>query len=253
MWQANYIIVDDIFSGFASNHEDVMTRSDLYFKLLNEDIDRQNVKLAFGQGVHEHDIRSMVESLSKQSASFSYASDTQLVKASKQNTHKHFSQNILVSIARESAENIYEMDLLLDGANEFFNDHMTGQHVQGMALIEASRQAFLSVTEQFYLAGDDREFYFVINNIHIDYLQFLFPLRSTIKYTILEEKIKGDRLSFNVAVDIIQAGKVCATTHIRFTAFEKMTIVGKEQGIANKVISAVHQQHAVENAINKAA
>ncbi|WP_462164963.1 AfsA-related hotdog domain-containing protein [Pseudoalteromonas xiamenensis] len=244
MWKNSHIIVDDIFQGFSDGNDAVLTRTELYNKLLKNEVDLENVNFILGQGINELDLRNMLRSLDVDTSKFTFANENKYVKASQNNTHKHYFQNILVSVARRLENKTYEMDLMLDGGNEFFSDHMTGQHVQGMAIIEAARQAFLSVTEQFYLASKDEKFYFVINDINIKYKRFVFPVASTIQYTILEERLTDDRMSFDVCVDVIQDGKICANTLVSFTVFEYNTIDEKEKRAAAKVVSSLLEQHS---------
>ncbi|RJE76083.1 hypothetical protein BGP78_13805 [Pseudoalteromonas sp. MSK9-3] len=244
MWNNTYIIVDDIFQGFSDNNETVLTRTELYSKLLSNKVNLDNINLIIGQGINELDLRAMIRSLNVDIRRFSFTNDSNYVKASKNNTHKNYFQNIIVSVARRTMDKVYELDLMLDGANEFFADHMTGQHIQGMALIEAARQAFLSVTEQFYLASNKEKIYFVINDINIKYKRFLFPVSSKVRYTILEENITEDKMAFDVSIDILQDGKVCATTAVTFTAFKYEVIHKKELRAAQKVVASIIKQQA---------
>lgn len=53
--------------------------------------------------------------------------------------------------------NIFESHLMLNDRCAEMSDHVTGQHLQGMILIEAARQMTLAVTEMYFIDSNDRE------------------------------------------------------------------------------------------------
>ena len=110
---------------------------------------------------------------------------------------------------------------------------MTGMHIQGMALMEAARQAFLAVTEAYFLNGDDRDYYFVIKRMDVAYTNFVFPFDATLRYDITRISQKNDRHGFDADIAILQAGETCTTVQVSFTAFEATTIAERERGVAD--------------------
>jgi acyl-CoA thioesterase FadM len=253
MWKEQYILVGDLFESFANHSEEVLTRSAFYQKLENETISLEHVQLWLGQGVHRRDIELLIESTHNPLDAFEIFGSDVLPRANRNRTHKHRTQNVLVSTARKVGSKQYELMLALDEANEFLDDHMSGLHVQGMALVEASRQAFLSVTEQFYLAENDQDFYFVINSIATDYTSFLFPLPTRLSYKVIEETLRPNRLSFVVEIELIQNDQVCATSNISFTAYENQSIVNKEIRAAATAVKRLIEQEPFSPNITSAA
>lgn len=253
MWKEQYVLVGDLFESFASHNENVLTRSDFYNMLECESLPERNVRIWIGQGVSRSDIESLIVSNGKPLSSFQILGNETAPKAIRSRTHKKRSQNVLVSAALKLSANQYELMLVLDEANEFLEDHMSGLHVQGMALVEASRQAFLSVTEQYYLSDTEMDFYFVINSIAIDYKSFLFPLPTRLRYQIISEKVRQNRMTFSVEIDLIQNDEVCAISRIDFSLFENKAIISKETKAAKKAVDRLIEHVTVSSSINTAA
>ncbi|MEU6299282.1 AfsA-related hotdog domain-containing protein [Streptomyces erythrochromogenes] len=135
-------------------------------------------------------------------------------------------------------DSLFGAGLRLHNDNELLLDHQTGQHVQGMVVIEASRQMFLAVTERFFAAQwPQRKYYFVIEYMNTAFENFLFPLCSTIEYRITESQTQDpSRLSFTAEVGIHQAGRRSAFTQLAFTAFDTDVIEVKEDRRARRAV-----------------
>lgn len=114
---------------------------------------------------------------------------------------------------------------------------MTGQHIQGMAVIEAMRQAFLTVTEQFFLEDTEEGYYFVIHEMAIRFERFVFPVEAQVNYKIQEQRVKSGRYYAQVEVTVKQGGHVCAVSNISFTAYNSVFISDKESQIAQDTIN----------------
>jgi len=253
MWQEKYIVVGDLFSSFAEGHASVLTRSQFFMQLTQSPVTSEQVSLLLGQGVDKTDIEKIIRLTSNPLDAFTLVDHSDQPKAVMQHTHKHRMHNVVVSRARRISDDEFELDLMLDSANELLADHMSGAHVQGMVLVEAARQAFLSITEQFYSAALEMDFYFVINSMDIEYKSFLFPVGSRLNYRILEQKIRKDRMSFEVAIEIHQAGKLCAQSRIGFTAFEASAIARKEQRDALATVDRLLQKSGAYGTLTTAA
>lgn len=167
-------------------------------------------------------------------------------KAGRALSHKAQLQNVLVSVPRRLADHCFEVDMDIDDKNELMLDHVTGKHVQGMVLIEACRQTFLSVTQKFYLAGkEDEKYYFVIDSIEVKYLAFVFPIEAQIVYTILDSNLVNPaKMSFKSHMAIVQNGVTVTEMTVEFTAFSHSLISRKEgrlaqQSVANAMASTL--------------
>jgi len=155
--------------------------------------------------------------------------------------HKYRERNVLIAGLRQIDALRYQADLRLDNDNELVLDHTTGQHIQGMVIIEAARQMFLAVTERFYAsAWPERDYYYVIKNFDTDFENFLFPLDATVDYEILKASIDNpERLSFGVEIAVHQAGNRASLSRVEFTAFESAVISQKEGKRAARTVEQI--------------
>jgi acyl-CoA thioesterase FadM len=228
------IVVADIFSNFAQEHESVITYSEL-LRLLATQPPEAGLSLIPGQGMEV----GLLYALQRQFEVLSLRvlePTRYLPRAGNRQAHKQRPQNIVVSLARQLDRSNYEMDIHFDGSNEFFQDHMTGQHIQGMAIVEAMRQSFLSVTEQYHLNTSIHAYYFVIHDMSVRFERFLFPVDARLCYQIIKESIKDGRYGATVDIKVEQAGDACATGSVCFTAFDAAFIEGRERVAAKEVL-----------------
>lgn len=117
-------------------------------------------------------------------------------------------------------------------------DHQTGQHVQGMIVIEAFRQSFLAVTESFFPL-ESKSTYFVINVMNTTFMSFLFPLPAHVNYRILEARRSGKRARYRVVMSAVQNDIPCATAEVCFTVYPASSITPKEAELAEEITEAM--------------
>lgn len=87
---------------------------------------------------------------------------TYLSRETTRNTHKNKAENVLISEVSQIDVASYQCHLLIDDGCAEMADHVTGQHVQGMVLLEACRQMVNSVSERFLIKKTVRNRLFYI-------------------------------------------------------------------------------------------
>lgn len=102
-------------------------------------------------------------------------------------THKHEGRNVMIGPPRRAGEADFVADLVIDERNEVLEDHLTGQHIPAVALIEATRQMWTAVTEQFLLAGDAPT-RFVVASVGGRFERYVFPLPATLELQVVERE-----------------------------------------------------------------
>ncbi|MFD6968931.1 AfsA-related hotdog domain-containing protein [Streptomyces sp. NPDC059979] len=233
------VLVGDRFSGFAVQ-ENVFTISQLV-----DDIRRgvyategDPVLIESAQGVSEADVFLIVEELRHRGLDRIHVRLQPSTLSGAGEVHKHQVANSLIADLHQVDDSLFGAGLRLHNDNELLLDHQTGQHVQGMVAVEASRQMFLAVTERFFAAQwPQRKYYFVIEHMNTAFENFLFPLCSTIEYRITESRTQDpSRLSFTAEVGIHQAGRRSAFTQLAFTAFDTDVIEAKEDRRARRAV-----------------
>lgn len=227
------IVVGDVFNVPQSDTNFIMNESDAVEAILSLRSLSQDVELIVEQGVDMLALARAVEHratmMSPDSPAYHLRPRQCMPRAVRRLAHKAKTENICVSFPRRTSEHEFEIDLHFSGQNEFFLDHMTGFHIQGMVLSEAARQAFLAVTEEFFLRDKTEKYYFVIKHQNISYENFVFPFGAKLNYRIREHKEKNGRYSFVVDIDLVQAGEVCCRVDIAFTVFEAEKISARER------------------------
>lgn len=203
-------------------------------------------RLVAGQGVREAELQAIHDqarwALSARNIDIGPAL-RRGARASRLLTHKHRIQNAIISHPTRIDENHFEALLLLDERSELMTDHQTGQHIQGMILIEAARQLFLAVTEEYFIgqAVHDR-YYFVINNLDVKFKGFVFPVDATLGYEIVSKDIQNPaRMRFDTVVSVLQGGACVTEVAFGFTAFYASKIEEKEQQQAVSLLDRKRQ------------
>jgi hypothetical protein len=208
------LVVGDKFSNYVQG-KDAITLSQLH-GLLSLPIQflpgQGRTLLVPGQGLGDATVRDLLDTAARSPnlIHFDFSLWHNLPeRASTALSHKHKPENILLSMPRVLAEDEYEMHLLIDERSELMQDHQSGQHVQGMVLIEAARQMTILIAECFLLPKSNIHYAFVLNNMSADYNNFTFPIAATIVCRIEEKQIDNPRrLKFVMQADVCQCGQV---------------------------------------------
>ncbi|HSK38659.1 MAG TPA: AfsA-related hotdog domain-containing protein, partial [Arenibaculum sp.] len=243
MSRAAIYVVGDKFATFGAN-DGVVTVSDLLTGIEQGDFageSGQGTHFRLGQGLHHEQIQMLVAAAESRQILQSFdrkIRDGRDTCAKRGEVHKHRPENVLITSPRRIADDVFESDLVIDDRCELMNDHVTGQHVQGMVLIEAARQMFLAVTEAFFVDPESgHHYYFVINEMNTEFRRFLFPVEAIVRYRIIESDVTDPgRLSFTAAIDVMQADRSTTTVNVRFTAFDAEVIERKEAEKARQTI-----------------
>jgi len=153
-------------------------------------------------------------------------------------SHKNRSKNQLLSLLTKTDNGCYVTEVLIDDANDIMADHTTGKHLQGMLLIEASRQLFISVGEKYYAGneGPDRGSY-IIDEMHIDFVNFAFPIPMFVQLKVNSINRKNKRkVSFDTEIEFTQNNTVVAKIKIGFTVLDSIVFHKTEKILAKSTI-----------------
>jgi len=239
----HFFVVGDTFAGTASKISGLLDETEALEKVLTSGRLENDVYFHPQQGVDLHSIDAAVRDYNadtgENQGKFHLVSGKRGPRATRRYAHKNRAENIVICAPRRLSNTLFEMDLCFSAQNEFFLDHMTGMHIQGMVLIEAARQAFLAVTEAYYLKGDERDYYFVIKSMDTQFQNFVFPFDAVLRYEVTRASQKDNRHGFDADISIIQSGNVCTTIKVAFTAFEAKSISDRELVIAQDCVNAL--------------
>jgi hypothetical protein len=241
-------LVGDRFAEFAKN-DDVLTITQA-IDLVTTRAPGESYVLVPTQGVPDHALAELEARVARAGLGHAVEIDWEArqSRADRGLTHKHRPENIMISEPWRIREDSYGAQLCVDDRCAEMSDHTTGQHIQGMVLIEAARQMFLAVSERFFLqSAKDRSFYFVINKLDVSYHAFAFPVATDITYQIVDKQL-DPRGTFRCEAKIgfHQAGVLVTQVVVRFTAYDAQFIRVREDAMAKDVARAAIATHARE-------
>ncbi|MCG8273901.1 hypothetical protein MIC97_20675 [Aquamicrobium sp. NLF2-7] len=161
-------------------------------------------------------------------------------------THKHQPYNSLISIPQEQPDGSFRANLLISTGNELISDHVTGQHVQGMVLVEACRQMFIAVSELCHMEHEDgRRSYVVFNKMEVAFKAFTFPIPAVIEYRALScTSPRSDRMSITAQLNVMQNETVTTTLAVDYTLFNATRLQQKEVAMGIKAVKTYAGFHA---------
>jgi len=248
-------VVGDKFHEFGK-HESVKTIGELEEMVRTHSFDElpTGSRIVAGQGIREAELHALhdqgIWSLASHGVDISAVLQRR-PRASRLQTHKHHLRNAIISHPERLSNDHFQAELLLDERSELMNDHQTGQHIQGMILVEAARQMFLAVTEEYFIGTQSSEsYYFVINQISVNFTGFVFPVGANLDYRIKSKDISNPaRLRFDVTVSIIQGGVSVTEVSFQFAAYHSENIKQKENKQAEKLLQtlAIANSHVNED------
>ncbi|WP_326596663.1 AfsA-related hotdog domain-containing protein [Streptomyces sp. NBC_01803] len=170
------VVVGDRFEEFLANRGTIPV-SALLDRLRGGE-PPESLALAFGQGLTEAQLAELRALLGRAAVGVPDRAERRL-------THKHRAENVLIGPVARLAEGRFTADLVLDERVEVLADHLTGQHIPAITLLEAARQLWTVVTEQYLIAGTERT-RFVIGSVNSSFHSFVFPMPATLRYELLD-------------------------------------------------------------------
>ncbi|MCX7121995.1 MAG: AfsA-related hotdog domain-containing protein [Gammaproteobacteria bacterium] len=206
----------------------------------------KNGYYVFGQGVSGERIKKIRQFIEENKVNDIAIKNNAPVKEENEYVHKKIAENVMISKPLAVNNEFFISSLLIDDRCAEMSDHLTGQHVQGMALIEAARQMILSVSEHFFLSDDERfKSYFVLNKIDVEFKQFIFPIDVELRCTVvMYEKLSAGKFTAKCLIEFVQNNISCTEVTIQFMADEKENLEKKESKLANFSVKLAYSKEA---------
>jgi hypothetical protein len=154
--------------------------------------------------------------------------------------HKVRPENVLLAgVHRPSATHCWA-DLRIHRDNELILDHHTGEHVQGIVIIEAMRQICLAQFETAVRPGLAPAAYAgVWQRIDLSFRDFLFPLPATVESLIEESDLgRETHLKFRATTAVRQQGRAVATAVIEYSMIAQRRVDALERRRADQATRA---------------
>lgn len=231
------VVVGDRFESFIGNRNTVSV-SALLQRLHTGDVPT-GLSITVGQGLSAEQLREVERLLKRSGPRVSLANGKIPVHAERRVTHKHNPRNVMISAPKRLAEDRFTVDTVIDEHNEMLEDHLTGQHIPGMALVEAARQMWTAVTEEFFLK-DSAKTRFVVSSINSTFRSYVFPLPTTLQYQLLNHESNAVGQMFHCLITVHQGGAQAAEIEAQYRVIleplsEKQESIAARQAIANQL------------------
>lgn len=173
---------------------------------------------------------------------YSLIKNTDIFKKNPHLVHKRKIENCHITLPEKISDTEYLMNVVVDSQCCELSDHITGEHINGVVLIEATRQAFIAVTQTFFLNENDK-IYFILKKLTCEFESFLFPLTIQMKYKILNFEKKGDR-QLNFEAETIcyhhdEKEKSCVIKGF-FSVYPKAGMENLESELANNAVETFY-------------
>ncbi|MBX9702527.1 MAG: hypothetical protein K2X39_00090 [Silvanigrellaceae bacterium] len=244
-------VIGGVFKEFFAS-SDIISVQQLESLINNNQYDKNCYEIYFGQGNNADKVLSLWKFVNQSGLKDKYKFITlhNYQKASRQLTHKHKPENVMISEPYAINEKKYGAYLLIDEKCIDMQDHLTGQHIPGMILLEAARQASNAFIEKFYLKDNKSEkISFITNDMEIKYHHFVFPFEAKIVATINTLNGLGANRQYISNISVIQFGINCVDIKANFSTFISNYIRLKENEISSKLINNCFKNEMEKNVL----
>lgn len=206
--------------------------------------------VSLGQGLSDEQsdkLKRLVKSNQVLTKHIRLKENTAIERSSKNFTHKHAEENILISDPFKIEKNEYAAYLMINDECAEMSDHVTGQHLQGMLLVEAARQLTLAVTEKYFIEESQRKNVgFVTDKLEVNFKHYAFPIETFMQYTI--DRVRGVNSinrSYQVTIQFIQSHRIVAEVKYGFSTFNKNFLYEKENEAALDVLKTLGSEEGI--------
>lgn len=237
------VLVGDQFAAFAA-HAGVATVSRFVADVRSGHYDapQSPVGVDWGQGTTPYDLEYVREALAARGVLDHFQVAASLEPAAgRYSCHKRREANALVAGLRLIGEHRYQAALLVHPDNELMLDHQTGEHLQGLVVIEAFRQMLIAVCEQYVVIGlPPREYGYVWHSLQMDFENFLFPVHTGLECQFEQVDLSdARRVRMAATLQVDQAGTRCGLARIEFSALDARSMAVTEHRLARGRLDAL--------------
>ncbi|SDD18691.1 AfsA-related hotdog domain-containing protein [Actinokineospora iranica] len=214
------------------------------------------VRLVAGQGVDESDWDTVRAELSRRGLLDRFLLPTRLpavVPAA--DVHKRRDENVLLADVERRGPTTLAARLRLSDRNELVTDHVTGQHLSGMVVIEAGRQSILAATKAFVFTASaesasaksnlaepavaESDFAMVLGSLNVAFERYVFPIAAELVVELVKlATSKPARMEFTAEVVVTQCGEVAARLAAEFQIVRARGLARQEETLAGRAIEA---------------
>lgn len=246
MEKLKIVIIGNKLNDFANN-KNILTYQQFNYLLKIESKlagSTNKYKIHLGQGLSDLQIKSVFENIYDLNLIDRFSLSGVMHKIGRAGcglTHKIKTENSMISEPEKISELTFRSYLMLDESCAEMSDHITGQHIQGMVLIEAARQMVNAVSEKFLIHSHSRKRKgFVLHSLNSTFLEYIFPL--DVEFIFKLEKLRhglDGNFKAHANIQALQNSKLMMSIDIGFSVMEKNTLLGLESQRAETAVEKV--------------
>ncbi|MEU0531913.1 AfsA-related hotdog domain-containing protein [Amycolatopsis tolypomycina] len=238
------VVVGDRFARFARGDR-VLTLSDLLALLESGGLPAPGCHwvVHFGQGVDTADGERLEAACGRSDGAVRLA-DPETFRRRPESpavVHKSRPENVLLAGVHSPEPARCRAELRIHRDNELVLDHHTGEHVQGIVIIEAMRQICIAQFETAIRPGlaPAAAYAGVWQRIDLSFEDFLFPLPATVESVIVDSDLgRETHLKFRATTAVRQHGRAVATAGIEYSMIAQERIDTLERRKADQATRA---------------
>lgn len=239
----NVVVVADRFASFARGDQ-VLTMTDMLALITSggPDVAGCHWVVHLGQGIDatDHDLLEAACDKSEAVVRLADPAASRQQAERPSTVHKDRPENVLLAGVHSPSATHCQAELRIHRDNELILDHHTGEHVQGIVIIEAMRQICIAQFETAVRPGLGPAAYAgVWKRIDLSFEDFLFPLPATVESLIEESDVSRDsHLKFRASTAVRQQGRGVATAVIEYSMIGQSRIDALERRKADQATRA---------------
>ncbi|MGQ0716381.1 MAG: AfsA-related hotdog domain-containing protein [Pseudonocardiales bacterium] len=227
------IVVGDRFKDFLTNRGTI-SASALLRRLLDRSEPRA-LSVVMGQGLTAEQLSTMEQLIESDPHATVVGGVPAFVEQGL--THKHNPKNVMIGTPVQIAADRFVADLLIDERIEVLEDHLTGQHIPAITLMEAARQTWTAVTEMFFLADTVQQQRFVISSVQSTFHRYVFPLPATVEYRLTRRQANAVGQVFTCWVGVYQADVLAAQIEAEYRVIPEVFSTKHESMAARQAVT----------------
>jgi len=235
-----YVVVGDSFAAFAER-TNVMTVSQLMLWLEAGDMWSGHERVIIGQGIDEAVRATLQSQLALCGVACSAHVDALAPLAL---THKRSRAAVLIGEPCRTGPRSYQYDFVMNDLQDRLSDHVTGQHIGAMVLMEAARQATIASIECEWIAAQARPQGFILESFNSRFHTYAFPLPTTLQVRMDERERTDTQVAISLAIDFQQGGKCVSQMQLEVRLLQADVLDRIEMRRAAQALDTVIRQHA---------
>jgi hypothetical protein len=199
-----------------------MTASDALRNLREQSSPLHGQLLFVGQGI-DGEVRDELGAAAPGAGATLHAA---LDPASLAITHKAHRSCVLISEPERLAEGHYRAELILGGATDRLSDHVTGQHLGGMVVVEAARQLGIAAIELDYAKDGQMPYGIIWNYVSSRFLAYAFPIPTELSVKLWRDEARSRRnqVAVSLAFEVKQCDQLIAELSMETGLLDKATL-----------------------------